>query len=235
MTYTRKEDGRISTRAWPRTGGDVTTTYAYDSQTGDPTSVSYDDGTTPSVVYNEYYRDGQLKRVTDAAGSRTFTYTSSGQVDEETINGNGGGLYGKTITRSYESTGTGEVPGRYNGFSIGTDYSTTYKYDAGGRLERVLGKGLDETYGARYERLANSDLVRYVEYKGSSDENKARTERWYEGDRDVLDWMENRVPDATTPLLSKYDYATDNVGRRTFVGLTGLGFSMGPGDHHCTV
>ena len=79
------------------------------------------------------------------------------------------------------------------------------------RLERVTDSGLDATYGVKYVRYDDSELVRYVQYKGTSDsENKVQTERWHEDDRDVLAWVENRIPaQQSAPLVSRYEYPTD--------------------------
>jgi YD repeat-containing protein len=80
VTYAYDLAGRRSTRTWAR---GVVTTYAYDPASGDLTGTSYSDGTP--AVSNTYDRRGRLATVVDGSGSRSFTYTASGQVAEDTI------------------------------------------------------------------------------------------------------------------------------------------------------
>ncbi len=133
----------------------------------DLTGINYSD-TTPSVVFT-YHRLGRQKTVTDAVGTREFVYNGEDlQLDREKINELGGGLYSKTIVRTYQGSGTGQVPGRPSGFQIGTgtpEYETVYHYDAYGRIERITGPGL-LAHGVVSARLANSELVEYTWYKG---------------------------------------------------------------------
>jgi RHS repeat-associated protein len=113
----------------------------------------------------------------------------------------------------------------------GQDYDTTYDYDSKGRLNQVLGQGLDATNGVRYDRLTNSDAVEYVRYKNSSNNDQITTHRAYESDRDLLDYVENiNTPGSNT--LSKYDYNLDTNGQRTAVLMTGEAFNDGTGNRH---
>jgi len=75
------------------------------------------------------------------------------------IDGSSGGLYSKTIARSYQD-GNG-VPGRYAGVAISADsYSVTYSYDAYGRSGSMTGGADTFTYAY----LANSDLLAAIAY-----------------------------------------------------------------------
>jgi RHS repeat-associated protein len=219
--YAYTADGKLATRTWER---GVTTTYGYDDATGELLSVDYSDA-TPDVSFT-YDRLGRQATVSDAVGTRTFAYrdTLDLQLDTETIDGSGGGLYSKVITRKYATTG---VPGRGTGFQVGTtqdpdaDYDVTYDYDAAGRLNKVVGPGLPATYGVVYERVANSELIGQVKYMSGASTVAAYLARTYEGSRDVLDKVENY---RSGSLVSKYDYTTDTVGRRTQVAYSGPAF-----------
>jgi len=79
--YTYHEDGKLDTRIWERTAGNVTTTYGYHSGTREMTGVSYSDGT--QGVTHTYTRAGLHDTITDAVGSREFTYRADLQVDQE--------------------------------------------------------------------------------------------------------------------------------------------------------
>ena len=75
------------------------------------------------------------------------------------IDGSSGGLYSKTIARSYQD-GNG-VPGRYAGVAISADsYNVTYGYDAYGRSGSMTAGADTFTYAY----LANSDLLAAIAY-----------------------------------------------------------------------
>ena len=87
-----------------------------------------------------YNRLGRQDTISDAVGTRTFAYRTADpdpidlQLKSETINGSGGGLYGKTITRKYEDGTNSTVAGRYMGLYFGTneqtsEYKVTYAYE----------------------------------------------------------------------------------------------------------
>jgi YD repeat-containing protein len=131
VSYTYDVAGRLSTRTWARQSGgsDLTTTYQYDNDTGELTSISYSDS-TPDVSLT-YTRGGVLNTVSDAVGTRTYSYDSGTlKPTSEAIVAGAGGLYSATITRAYEGLGD-PVPGRYSGLAIsGTDYAVAYDYDS---------------------------------------------------------------------------------------------------------
>jgi len=98
-SWVGNRDRFILSRLWT-----LTTTYTYSPNTGEMTGIDYSDD-TPDVAFT-YDRLGRRKTITDAVGSREFVYSNVLQVDKEKINESAGGLYGKTITRDYETTRT---------------------------------------------------------------------------------------------------------------------------------
>ena len=131
------------------------------------------------------------------------TETPKGAGGKETEGGGrrgGAGLYTKLISPKYQ---TGDVPGRYYGFSIGTgsplEYDTTYYYDATGRLQRVQGPGLPTGPGAVYSFVANSDLAADVQFKSGPTVTLASTTYTYEANRDLKTNVLNRKDSNPVP------------------------------------
>jgi RHS repeat-associated protein len=96
-----------------------------------------------------------------------------------------------------------------------------------GRFERVTSPSLP-AYGVEYARLADGDLIDYARYKTDSTTTVASTQRDYESNRDLIEWVENKVGDT---VVSRYDYnkpggELDELGRRTSVVYTGTAFSQ---------
>jgi YD repeat-containing protein len=100
VSYTYSVEGKLATRTWARTSGGnpLTTTYSY-NLAGDMTDIDYSDS-TPDIAFT-YNRLGQQLTVTDAVGSRTFSYNGVFQLTGEAITG----IYNKTINRSYDILG----------------------------------------------------------------------------------------------------------------------------------
>ena len=227
-TYTYDTAGRLATRTWsrlvvPPLGGPevpLVTTYTYSPTTGEMTSVDYSDA-TPDVTFT-YTRLGQQATVTDATGSRTFAYTTTLELDTEALDET---FYSsKILTRKYQTTGTGEVPGRDAGFQIGTDedpdadYDVAYSYSTVGRFSG-LAVAAPVSGAFSYSYLTNSDLLATTTYPSDITVTRA-----YESNRNLIDYIENKV-DTTT--VSKYDYTNDAVGRRTQSGWSGTAFTQG--------
>ena len=72
VNYTYTVDGKLASRTWAR---GIVTNYTYDSATGKLLKADYSD-TTPDITYT-YNRSGQIATIQDAAGSRTFTYDNT--------------------------------------------------------------------------------------------------------------------------------------------------------------
>ena len=147
----------------------------------------------------------------NAVGSRTFAYNDKSQLISETISG----IYSKTITRNYATTGT--VMGRYTGLQVATggspEYGVGYGYDTYGRLNQVVNGSDTFTYGY----LANSNLVNTI-----TRPNNLSTTFGFENNRDLITGVENKY-DATT--VSNYGYVNDAIGRRTSMARTGTAFA----------
>ncbi len=71
-----------------------------------------------------------------------------------------------------------------------------------GRFERVTSPSLP-AYGVEYARLADGDLIDYARYKTDSTTTLVSTQRDYESNRDLIEWIENKVGDT---VVSRYDY-----------------------------
>lgn len=200
VAYTYSSDGKVLTRTWARKVNDapLVTTYSYDNF-GQLTSIDYSDN-TQSIQYS-YNRIGLPVAITDALGTRTFTYNSQFSLISETTQG----LYNKAITRNYASSG---VKGRFLGIDIDGDSSYTYAYDQYGRFNRVT----VPTGNFNYTYLANSDLVSSV-----SRPNNVTTSFSYESTRNLI----TKVANGT---LSTFNYTNDAVGRRSSVNRSGSAF-----------
>jgi len=188
----------LATRTWSR---GVVASYSYNNAKGELTGVSYSDS-TPAVSLS-YNRLGQKSAVTDAVGSRTFSYDAHFLLTSEAITG----LYGKTLGRSYDALG------RASSLTIGSEYSTGYSYDAVGRIGSVS-SGSDSF---TYSYLANSDLISGIAYP-----NGITAAKSYETARDLISSVENKFGQTS---VSKYDYVNDVIGRRTSMAKSGSAFS----------
>lgn len=211
--------GRLAKRTWARTvsSAPLTTIYAYNNA-GELNSTDYSDS-TPDVAIT-YTRFGAQKTLTDATGTRTFTYTAALRPDQEQLPA----FYGdRILTRSYQGTGSGEVPGRSDGFELGItgdldqDYSVIYGYDTAGRLGTVTDPNGTFTYGY----LANSPLR-------SSTTSAVHTSTWtYEPYRNVIASLENKVG---ATAVSKFDYTVNSLGQRTQRANSGTAFATASTD-----
>jgi RHS repeat-associated protein len=217
-SYTYKPSGRLLTRTWVRTvaSAPLVTTYGYNNA-GSLATTDYSDA-TPDVAIT-YTRFGAQHTVTDATGTRTFTYTAALRPDQEQLPS----FYGdRILTRGYQvgldlvSTPS-SVPGRNNGFTLGTtgdldqDYDVVYGYDTSGRLGTVTDPNGTFTYGY----VTNSNLRHTV----TGPVHVATTT--YESYRNVIDTVENKVGGTT---VSKFDYTVNNLGQRTQRANTGTAF-----------
>ena len=244
VAYTYAPDGKLHSRTWAR---GVTTTYTYRGEdagdTGDPCApltgelrrIAYSDA-TPAVAF-KYNRAGAVREVTDAAGTHTFAYTASLRPATETITG---ALYGSVVQvgTDYEPAGLQ----RFDGLHVTLDgtgiYATAYAYDLVGRIGRVSGPGLP-AYGAvyTYENTGGvaSDLVTRIDFRRDENTTLLATSRAFEPLRDVLDDVQNVWrPGASGQLVSRYDYASDGLGRRSSVVNSGSAFG-GTGSERLTL
>jgi RHS repeat-associated protein len=237
VVYTYTSDGKLYTRKWARNAADgKVTTYGYDPNTGELTSVDYDAAWNMTDLAYTYDRLGRRATVTDAAGTRSFACNSTTLLPAtETYDENG--MFGaKVITQVYQDGSGGTLAGRWAGVQVGTandpdaDHAAAYGFDAYGRLNHVTGPGLptgDGTNnGAWYSFVSGSELVDQLLFKNSSATVKAWVDWSYEDERDLVTAVESSFGDLTTyTTISKYAYGNDSRGRREHVVRTGSAFA----------
>jgi RHS repeat-associated protein len=213
-SYTYTPAGRQASRTWARTESNLplVTIYSYNTA-GDLDEIEYSDN-TPDVTIG-YNRFGAQAAVTDATGTHIFTYNAALQLNQEQQSGF---FRNRILTRIYEGTGRGKVPGRIAGFLLGTasdpdsDHVVTYGYDSAGRLNNVTDSDGTYTYGY----LANSNLRASVTGPVHTVTNT------YEPHRNILISIENKVGTST---VSKYDYTVNSLGQRTQRQQSGTAFT----------
>ncbi len=178
---------------------------AYDEQTGELISISYNDG-TPSVSHS-YNHLGWITQTVDSAGSHAFAYDAYGARISETLTGT---LFSRTKTLTFHF----DALGRDIGYSIDGSRKTTLSYDpATGRLASCLAG----TANFSWEYLAGTNLKKKLTYP-----NAATAEWSYEANRDLLTQVKNTV---NGNVISQYDYANDALGRRTAMTKSGTLFA----------
>lgn len=201
-------------------------------KTGELRWVIYADG-TPTVQYS-YTRSGQTDSVADATGTHDFVYDSSKpwQLSAEALDT----FYGsRVITRNYEvalSVNTGDtsytghtigsVPGRANGFKVGTtstpaaDLEYIYSISNAGRfagLESKRGNGsASRKFAYGYE--TNSSLVKSM----SVVSNPFFITRDFETNRDLVTNVEAKWSSTTR---TKYAYVYNDLRQRESVVQSG--------------
>jgi len=206
VTYSYAAGSTLQTRSWARDSGAIVTTYNYHPATGELVTIDYSDE-TPDVGFS-YDRLGRQQTVADAAGSRTFAYNSSLQLETETLSG----LLTETITRNYDGLGRGA------GFAVSDDYSVTYGYDPTGRFNIVGWTAAGLSGDAIYAYLPNSNLLQSI----IIDSGLVTTYN-YEPHRNLRTQIKNEYG---TSIVSQYDYVYDSMGRRTSVKNAGSAFSQ---------
>lgn len=229
-------------RTWARPADNpIFTTYRYALQTGDLVRIDYSDN-TPDIVYSQYNRDGSVREVSDATGSRTLHY-QNGQRTSEYLPSWFNNL---VLTSNYEaktSPSDGKVGGRYLGFQLGYDsdadpstpsgdvnkeYSTTYGFDNLGRIN-----GVTAAYPARGVRSPLSVAASYSYKPNSSIWNQLTQgnyefKRTFEDNRDILTKAEAKLTLSGSPtVIASYGYQSDNVGRLEWAKQEGAAFNDG--------
>ena len=193
VTYAYTANGRLRSRTWAR---GITTDYRYDAL-GQLTNIDYNASAT-NVSFT-YDRIGRQETVTDALGTRSFSYNDALQLAIET---NALGV----IARSYDA-GTG----RNTGFDLDGILDVGYAYGAMGRFDTVTWTNA-ATGGpeqrAQYAYLAGSDLLREL----SINDGDLTQTRVYEPDRNLIAAISNA---AGGTVVSVYGYGNDDLGRRT--------------------
>ncbi len=190
---------------------------ATDPGAGELKKIDYSDPGTGDITFT-YDRLGRKKTVADIMGTHTFSYNANLQFVSE-LNPLG------TITRTYDET---IVDGRNIGFThapVGgsVDYEVEYGFDNVGRMGSVTYTDSNNSeHEFKYNYMSGSDLLTGWQTPVTSP--TFQTVRAYELDRDLIDYVENKAG-STLATLSKYDYTTDAIGRRTARDDTGSEFS----------
>ncbi len=211
--------GRLEYRTWARTinGTPLTTTYRYTTG-GDLEAIDYSDS-TPDVGFT-YWRGGARKTMTDATGTRTYTYTAQLRPDQEQLPAYFGN---RVLARTYQTTLSlsepMSIPGRASGFTLGVaadldrDFATSYGYDAAGRIKRVSSPHGVHDYGYAPQRP-------WLRQTQSGPVHTATT-TWDPG-RPNIAKIENKVGPT---LVSGYTYTVNDAGQRVQRAQSGTAFA----------
>ena len=216
VDYDYTDAGRLQTRTWSR---GISTTYGYNNA-GQLATTDYSDA-TPDITYS-YYRHGQIEAVRDgvlAAGAindadlryrHSYTYDSYLRPETEHIE-TGTDMI---LTRSYQGSGAGQVPGRYKGYSLTEPGQTpilaaaTYGYDNAGRLQHIA--PVDPAITSNSQLPTSNFLYTYV----------------YKADSSLIDRIEAPAHTALYAYFSpevRYRPGPNAPGERTFRVVSGLG------------
>ncbi len=201
--YSYNHSNRLETRTDAR---GIITAYSY-SPMGELVATDYSDD-TPDLVF-AYDRTGRTTAIQDAVGTRSFTYTDSMLLDEETIEG----VFSVRIEKKYDDRG------REQQLKLNTGYQLTYGYDATGRFAQIDWLAKSRTGSARYSYLENADLPAGY----SSDAISVAYQ--FEPSRNLRTTVANSNPDQ---LISRYDYEYDRLGRRSSERQSGEAFDQPP-------
>ena len=194
VTYTYNKLGQPQTRTW---ACGTTSTYGYDSNTGELLTITYSDSTMPVTL--TYDRGGRQVTVTDAAGTSTRTFNSVGELQTEQISG-GGVLSGAGITVGYD--------GFLRRNSLQTAYganmltSQTYGYDAMSMLETIASGG----HTATYAYYPDNGLLNTTTFTGGT-----TIARGY----DSFGRLQNITTTPAADVAQSYNYTYNNLNQRT--------------------
>jgi len=89
-----------------------------------------------------------------------------------------------------------------------------------------LPTGSGNDYGANYAYLTGTDFVQEIAFRNDNPNPLAKTVRQFENTRDLVDYVEHvwRPGDPNQATISKYDYTSDSLARRTNVQYSGVAF-----------
>lgn len=208
VSYNYNSRGQVWVRTWAR---EVTTTYGYDSNTGELTGQDYSDS-TPDVTF-AYNRLGQLDSVTDHTGTWDYVYDAA-KPWRQAATPLPSSFYGTRYwIPLYDDSA---LVGRYKGFRVGL--SNNPEDDPMGEIEQVYGFSVDsaritsltterpnslDTRTFTYAYKRNAPWIRALGIDGMS---YFKVERRYEGEDDAEPDSEMLgVSDDTRPLLTKLE------------------------------
>ena len=202
-TYAYTPAGRLSSRTWARTAsnGALVTSYGHNFA-GDLTSITYSDGTTPTVTL-DHDRLGRLTGVSDATGSRTFTNTPDGQVAAEAFTS--GSFAGAAISRTFDGllrTGTLSVQPSSGASAI----VQTIGYDSAARYQSFTQGSLSATYS--YE--PNSSLIAGILFQNSGTTTMTTAKTY-----DHLNRLQSISSGVGSSVVSSHAYLYNSANQRT--------------------
>lgn len=252
IDYDYTAAGRLETRTWAR---GISTTYDY-NYAGQLATTDYSDD-TPDIAYS-YYRHGQIKEVRDGVLSsgaisdqdlryrHHYTYDSYLRPLTERIQTHGD----HTLTRSYESSGAGQVPGRYRGYALtetggqsSVIAAATYGYDNAGRLQHVA--PVDPAATSNSQLQASDSLYTY-HYRADANlidriEAPAHTAlRAYQPRGSQVRSLINHTADPATQvsgfssppshasIINRHDYRYNQLGQRKDLVQSGTAYALEP-------
>lgn len=244
IDYEYTAAGRLKTRTWAR---GLSTTYDYNNA-GQLATTDYSDA-TPDIAYS-YTRYGQVEEVRDG-------FLVSGDISDEDLRYRHRYTYDAylrplteqiqtqgdyTLTRSYESNGAGEVPGRYRGYSLVETAeptllsSATYGYDTAGRLSSVAPLNPATT---TYSQLETSNSLYAYEYVTgtagliSRIQAPAHTALYdYQPRGNQVRSLINHtaLPSAIIPpsssIINRHDYRYNQLGQRKDLVQSGTAYAL---------
>ena len=236
VSYDYNSSGLVSSRTNARS---IKTTYAYDSNTGELTSATYDDGSTPTRSF-AYTRLGQISTATDGTGQRSFHYDPANpwRLDNEALPA----FYNsRFLSRHYDAStqssagafggvASATFKGRPSGFQIGAtadsadDLAQTQGFNPLGRY-----LGVTSQIGA-LPALARNFVYTYRDSSALVDHYATGVNfavyRDYEAKRDLATQVKAVWADAsTTKIISEFDYAYDEMARRKNVLVGGAAYT----------
>jgi len=198
-SYTYTDGGKLKTRTWAR---GIITTYDYDNA-GQQRTITYSNepdasNLTPQTSYT-FNRLGQMESVSDAAGTREFTYDDRGQLLMEA-------LKGTIVTRTYDLYSR---PDSVTFTQDDTELNAySYSYDFASRLKSVLSGQTNVSYSY----LPNSNLVGSVSYNHNGSEILNTTNTFDNMNRHLT--IDSKVYGKT---VNYRNYTYNNANQRTAV------------------
>ncbi len=176
----------------------MTTTSTYNNA-GELSAITYNDGTTPSVTYNNDRR-GRLAQAVRNGITTTLTYNDTDQLQGEIYSG--GVLGGLIVTNLYDSfLRRTEVSSKNGATQLA---ATDYAYDTANRLQTVTAGANSATYSY----LANSPLISQITFKSNTIVRMTTTKTF-----DFLNRLQSIGSVGASTVSAAYKY--NNANQRT--------------------
>ncbi len=198
--YSYNRTNRLKTRTDAR---GIETTYRY-TPMGELVTTDYSDE-TPDLLF-DYDRTGRTRSISDAVGTRSFTYEQSFLPGLETIDG----PVPAQIARKYDKFA------RPQEVAYNQSYHLFYRYGKTGRFSQLDWQVTGETGTTRYDYLEHADLP-----AGHHSDDISVNYR-YEPNRN----LKTRITNSSQgQQISRYEYQYDPLGRRTSEKQSGHAFT----------